>query len=113
MCPTTKIAQSLTSFRAAATACSGSQKSSAVISFYLLAEHAAGGVEVRHGQLRTALKLLAEPGFLSRDRPRQSDQHIRQRRLPDPGGKHYDRQDDQSAHDYASRMLARLSLNGN
>ena len=77
MCPTTKITPSLTSFRAAATACSGSQKSSTVISCYLLAEHAAGGVEVGHGQLRAALKLLAEPGFLSRDRSRHSDQDVR------------------------------------
>ena len=30
---------------------------------HLLAEHAAGGVEVGHGQRRAALHLLAEPGI--------------------------------------------------
>ena len=55
---------SLTSFFAAATAWSGSQKSPAVISSTLLAEHAAGGVEVGHRQLRAALQLLAEPSIL-------------------------------------------------
>ena len=56
---------------------------------YLLAEHAAGGVEVGHGQLRAALKLLAEPGFLSRDRPaipiRMSARAVRARRQGDNG----------------------------
>ena len=44
---------------------------------HLLAEHAAGGVEVGYSLLRTALHLLAEPSILSRNRARHSDQDFR------------------------------------
>ena len=53
---------------------------------HLLAEHAAGGVEVGHGQRRAALHLLAEPGILARHRAGHADQDLgrgrRQRRVP-------------------------------
>ena len=55
---------------------------------YLLAEHAARGVEVGHGQLRAALHLLAEPGILSRDRARHPDQDLRPGGPAERGGKH-------------------------
>ena len=58
------------SFLAAATACSGSQKSSDGGQLHLLAEHAAGGVDVAYRQRRAALHLLAEPGYLPRHRAR-------------------------------------------
>jgi hypothetical protein len=44
---------------------------------YLLAEHAAAGVEVGHGLRRTALHLLAEPSIFPRDRARHADQDFR------------------------------------
>ena len=43
---------------------------------YLLAEHAPGGVEVRHGELRAALHLLAEPGILTCHRAGHADQDL-------------------------------------
>ena len=72
---------------------------------HLLAEHAAGGVEVGHGQRRAALHLLAEPGFLSRHRARHSDQDVRPRGPAERGGKHDNGYGDQAAHDYTSRIL--------
>jgi hypothetical protein len=60
---------------------------------HLLAKHAAGGVEVGHGQPRAALKLLADPAVLARarDRASQSDQDFRLRGPAVPGGQHNDR----------------------
>ncbi len=55
---------------------------------HLLAEHAAGGVDVGHGQLRAALHLLAEPGILARQRARHSDQDFRPSGPAERGSKH-------------------------
>ena len=55
--------------------------------YYLLAEHAAGGVNVGHGQLGAALQLLAYPGNLARHRAGHSDQNVRPRGRPEHGGK--------------------------
>ena len=55
---------------------------------HLLAEHAARGIDVGHGQRRAALHLLAEPGVLSRHRASHSDQDVRPRGPAERGGKH-------------------------
>jgi hypothetical protein len=44
---------------------------------YLLAEHAAGGIEVGHGQLCTALQLLAVPGKGAGNRAGHTNQDLR------------------------------------
>jgi hypothetical protein len=46
----------------------------------LLAEHAASGVQVGHGQCRAALHLLAEPGIFPRHRASHADQNLGLRR---------------------------------
>ena len=57
---------------------------------YLLAEYAAGGVDVGHGQLCAALHLLAKPGKLARNRARHANQDVRPRGPAERGGKHDD-----------------------
>ena len=54
---------------------------------HLLAEHAAGGVEVGYSLRRTTLHLLAEPGILARHRAGHSDQDFRPRGPAERGGK--------------------------
>jgi hypothetical protein len=68
-----------------------------------LAEHAAGGGDVGHRQLGPTLDLLAEPGKLSGDRARQSNQDIRPRWPAERGGNYDNGQCDQMAHDNSSR----------
>ena len=55
---------------------------------HLLAEDAAGGVDVGHGQLRATLHLLAVPGILSRHRACHADQDVRPSGPAERGGKH-------------------------
>ena len=57
---------------------------------HLLAEHAAGGVDVGHGQRRAALHLLAEPGIHSRHRAGHADQDFRPSGLAERDGEHDD-----------------------
>jgi hypothetical protein len=75
---------------AAATACSGSQKSSAVISCTCWPSTPPAALTVGHRQRRAALHLLAEPGFLGRDRARHSDQNIRSSGPTECGGGKHD-----------------------
>ena len=57
---------------------------------HLLAEHAALGVDVGHGERRAALHLLAVPGILSRNRDGHADQDVRPSGPAERDGKHDD-----------------------
>jgi hypothetical protein len=66
---------------------------------HLLAEHAAGSVDVGHGQLRATLQLRTGPGILPRHRAGYADQNLGLRGSAECGGKHDDGYGDQAAHE--------------
>ena len=66
---------------------------------HLLAEHAAIGVEVGHGQLCAALHLRAEPGFVARQRTGHTDQDFRPSGPAKRGCPHDEGYGNQAAHD--------------
>jgi hypothetical protein len=71
---------------------------------YLLAKHATGCIDVGHGRRRATFHLLAELGFLPRDRAGHADQDVRPRGPAEAGCKQDNRHCDQAAHHYFSHF---------